>query len=313
MNFQQLFAILVAAQTSLGVAASPVIGVASARGGIRVNQSSVTGNGTLFEGTTVETTGVASDVKLASGVRMQLAGGSKGTVYSDHTILERGESQLQVGGTPYRVDAGALKVLAEKPGTVGRIQIAPGNRVVVAAVHGNLRISTASGITVASLAAGRALEFDSSQAGASAPTTMAGCLTRVNGKLVITDEVSGITVEVRGAGVEKYVGSTVEINGTHIPAAMNPSGSVQTVQVTAAREVSKKCSSRAGAAAGAAGTAAGGAGAAAGTSAGAGGAAGASAAGAGIATKAVIAGVVVAAAATGAAVALTGQDEALSR
>jgi hypothetical protein len=305
MNLQQYFAIFVAAQMFLGVAASPVIGIASARGGIRVNNSSVAGNGTLFEGTTVETTRAASDLKLSSGVRMHLSGGSKGIVYSDHTTLERGESQVQVGGTPYRVDARSLRILAEQSGSVGRIQIAADNRVLVAAIQGSLRVNTMNGITVASLAAGRALEFDAREASASAPSKMSGCLVRSNGKLTLTDDVSGVVVEVRGGAIEKHVGNKVEISGTHLPAAMNPSGATQTVQVTAVKEISKKCSSTAAAPVGGASSAASGTG-----TSGAGGAAGA---GAGPAAKAIIAGVVVAAAATGAAVALTGEDEPLSR
>jgi hypothetical protein len=297
MNLQQSFAILIAAQLSLGIAASPVIGVATARGGIHVDNAPVAGNGTLFEGTTVETTRAASDVKLTSGVRMQLASGSKGTVFSDRTVLERGESQWQVGGKPYRVDARSLSITAEEAGTVGRIQIGAGDRVLVAALQGNLRVSTAGGIAVASLAAGRALQFDASQAGATATSKMSGCLVRQNGKLMLTDEVTGITVEVKGGGVEKHVDHKVEINGTHIPAAMNASSN-QTVQVSSVKEISRKCSSAA-----AATTAAGAGGASAGAS------GGGAAAGAGIAAKAVIAGVVVAAAATGAALAITAQED----
>ena len=301
MNLQMGLAVVLAAQLSVGMAASPVIGVATARGGIKMDNTSVAGNGTLFEGTTVETGRTGSDLSLNNGVRMQLASGSKGTIYRDRIVLERGESQLSSPAdarSDYRVEARSLRVLADGPNSAGRVQLVASNRVQVAALRGNVRVTNADGIVLASLAAGRALEFEPQASGASAPSTLTGCVVKQDGKLFLTDETAGVRVELRGLP-DKHAGHRLQITGSPVPNAVAAAGASQVLQVGAFKELGDKCTRKAAGAAAGAGAA--GAGAAAG-------AAGAAAGGIG-ATTAVVAGVVVAAAATGAAIAITGDDE----
>lgn len=310
MNLQMGLAILMTAQLSVAMAASPVIGVATARGGIKIDSASASGNGTLFEGTSVETGRTASDLNMSNGVRMHLGSGSKGVVYGDHIVLERGESQLSspvAKAAEYRIEARSLRVHAEGPGSSGRVQLVASNRVQVAALRGNVRVTNANGIVLASLAAGRALLFEPQVAGASAPSTLTGCVVRLDGKYFLTDETAGVRVELKGLP-DKKAGHRVQITGSPVPHGTPAPGASQLIQVGAIKELSDKCSSKAGAAAGAgaAGGAAAGAGSAAG---GAGAAAGAAAAGGILSTTAVVAGVVVAAAVTGTVVAVTGEEE----
>jgi len=309
MNLQMALAIFMMVQLSVGMAASPVIGVATARGGIKIDSASANGNGTLFEGTSVETGRTASDLRMSNGVRMQLASGSKGVVYGDRIVLERGESQLSAPpatAADYRVEARSLRVMADGPGSSGRVQLIASNRIQVAALRGNVRVTNAKGIVLASLAAGRALEFEPQESGASAPSTLTGCVVKMDGKYFLTDETAGVRVELRGLP-DKKTGHRIEVTGSPVPNALAAAGASQILQVGAIKELSDKCSVKAGAVAAGAATG----GAAAGTGAAtAGSAAGAAAAGGGIAaTTAVVAGVVVAAAATGAVVAFTGEED----
>jgi hypothetical protein len=308
MNLQMGLAVVLAAQLSVGMAASPVIGVVTARGGIKMDNASVAGNGTLFEGTTVETGRTGGDLRLNNGVRMQLASGSKGTIYRDRIVLERGESQLSSPvntGSDYRVEARSLRVLADGQNSAGRVQLVASNRVQVAALRGNVRVTNANGVLLASLAAGHALEFEPQASGASAPSTLTGCVVKQDGKFFLTDETAGVRVELRGLP-EKHAGHRLQITGSPIPNAMAAAGASQVLQVGAFKELGDRCTSKGAAAAAGAG-AAGAAGGAAGSGAAAG-AAGAATGGIG-ATTAVVAGVVVAAAATGTAIAITGDDE----
>jgi len=310
MTFQFGLAVVLSAQLSVGMAASSVIGVATARGGIRMDEAAVNGNGTLFDGTTVETGRTASDLRLTNGVSVQLASGSKGTVYANRMVLQRGGGQMtNPAGSPpnYHMEARTLRVVPDGLGSTGTVQLTAANRIQVAVLRGNLRVTNAHGVMIAALAAGRALEFElPSDAGALGPTLVTGCLVKRDSKFLLTDEAANVTVELKG-NLDQYVGRRIEVNGSQVPGARPATGASQVVQAAQIKQLEEKCSSKAAAAAAGAGAAAGaaaGGAAAGGTAAGA-----ATAAGVGIASKAVIAGVVVAAATTGTVVAVTAEEE----
>ena len=310
MNLQIGLAMVLSAQLSVGMAASSVIGIATARGGMRMDQAAVNGNGTLFEGTTVETGRTASDLKLNNGVNVQLLSSSKGTVYADRVVLQRGSGQITGAATNpsgYLMEARSLRVVPVAAGGAATVQLTAANKVQVTAFGGNFRVTNARGVTIAALAAGRALEFElPAEAGASGPAMVTGCVVKKDGKFLLTDEAAGVSIELRG-NLDQYVGRRIEVHGSQIPDAKPATGASQVVQAGQIKQLEDKCSSKAGAVAAgagagaAAGAAAAGTGAAAGTT--------AAAAGLGIAAKAVIAGVVVAAATTGTVVAVTGEEE----
>ena len=313
MNLQFGLAVILSAQLSAGMAASPVIGVATARGGVRMDQTTVNGNGTLFEGTTVETGRTASDLRLNNGVSVQLASGSKGTVYADRMVLQRGTGQLTGAGnnaSNYVMEARSLRVVPVGAGAEAAVQLTAANKIQVMAHSGNFRVTNARGVTIAAMAAGRALEFEvPSEAGASGPALVTGCVVRKDGRYLLTDEAAGVVVELRG-NLDQYVGHRIEVTGSQVPEAKPAAGATHVVQAGQIKRLEEKCSSKAGAAAGAAAGGAAAAGAASGGAATGGTAAGTAAGvGMGIAAKAVIAGVIIAAATTGTVVAVTGEDE----
>jgi hypothetical protein len=235
----------------------------------------------------VETNKSGSELRLQSGVRMELASSSRGTVYRDRLLLERGASQFE-GPQGYRIEAAGLEVHPSVAGAAGLVEMKGNNQVQVAALRGSFQVRKTNGVVVAALPAGRALMFQTEAAGASAAATVVGCLEKVDGHYYLTDDTAGIRVELRGAGLEKLIGTRIEVTGSTMPGT---AGAAQVIQVSQTKPLAKRCSSAASVA---------GAGAGAATAAGA---------AAGIGTKAVIAGVVVAAAATGTAVGLTRGDE----
>ena len=292
---QSLIALILSVSLSLGTAAAPAVGIVTARGSFTIDASSIAGNATLFEGNQIETGKASSQLQLNNGARMQLAAESRGIVYRDRLVLERGSSRFEKAGD-YQVEALSLRVRPEGENTAVRISVRNPGVVQVAALTGPARVTTAKGVLLANLEAGRTVDFTPEGGGPAAPTTITGCLEGSSGKFLLTDEVSMVRFEVMGAGVEKEVGHRVEIAGT----VTSVSDSMSQVQSTRVKQLSKKCS-KGGKAAAAAGVGAAGTGAA-----GAGGAAGGAVGGIGaaIASHAVIAGVIVAGAATAAAVAV---------
>jgi hypothetical protein len=295
---QSLIALILSASLSLGMAAAPAVGIVTARGSFTIDASSIAGNATLFEGNQIETGKASSQLQLNNGARMQLAAESRGIVYRDRLVLEKGSSRFENAGN-YQVEALSLRIRPEGENTTGRVSVSKAGVVEVAALTGPVRVTAANGVLLASMQAGRTLDFTPESAGPEAATTVTGCLEASSGKFLLTDETSLVRFEVMGAGVEKEVGHRVQIAGTVAPVPE----SISQVHSTSVKMLSKKCSSR-GKAAAAAGVGAAGAGAAGAAGAGAAGAGTIGAIGTAIATHAVIAGVIVAGAATAATVAV---------
>ena len=261
MQVKSFFVILLAMQLSVGMVAPSAIGIASAKGNFRIDNAAIAGNGTLFDGVIVETQRATGQLELNNGARLQLGINTRGKVFSNRLILEQGETQFRSGDQgKFGLEARTLHIIPADSTTVAHVSMVGASRVHVSALRGSLRVTNAGGVVVGALAAGSALEFEP-QAGASAPSKLTGCVVSKDGRFFLTDETSGITVELRGAGLDKQAGNKVEIAGYQLPgvtpAEPNYNNAGQVVQVSALKTLSKKCSLPAGVAAGAAAAAAG--------------------------------------------------------
>jgi hypothetical protein len=274
---RSVLAVFLAGHLMLMMAASPAIGVAVTRGSFSVDSSLVSGNATIFEGNTIETSKIASELRLNSGARMQLGSESKAKVYRDRLVLERGLGEIE------KLDLEALS-LRVAPSAGARVSIRNSGVLQVAALNGPVRV-TRNGVLVANVLAGSALDFEPQAAGAAAASTMTGCLQRAGGKYLLKDETANVTVELQGDGLSAQAGNRVEVSGAMVPGATPASGATQVVKITSIKMISKGCGSKAGAGAAAAGTGA--------------------AVGMAVGTKVIIAAVVIGGVATGAAVAAT--------
>lgn len=298
-SVQSLIALTLAVNLSLGMAASPAVGIMTARGSFSIDNSSIAGNATLFEGNRIETGSISSQLQFNNGARMQLAAESRGIVYRDRLVLEKGAGRVESAGN-YQVEANSLRIRPAGDASA-QVSLRESGMVEVAALNGPVRVSASNGVLLASLQAGKTIDFTPEPgAGPAGSTTVTGCLESSGGRLLLTDEASLVRFEMAGPGLDKEVGHRVQISGTvtPVPDAMSK------VQSSEVKQLSKKCSNRATAAAAAGVGAPGASGAS-----GAGGGGGLGSIGAAIATHAVIAGVVVAGVATGVAVAVVKSNE----
>ncbi len=271
--------------TSASFAAGPAIGLAVVNGSFQLDHSNVWGNATLFDGNVIETNRTSSQLQLNNGVNMQLAAQSRARVYESRLVLEKGIGQLESAN--YRIEADHLQVMADEPGATARVQVAGPNRVIVAAREGSVRVSNSDGVLIARLDTGREMTFEPQAESAAAVTKVSGILALKDGKFILVDRVTNVTMQLQGAGLEHEVGNLVEITGTVDAAGPTVAGASQLIDVTKTKRLVKGAASAAGAGAAtgagaAAGAGAGGAGA---------GAAGGAAAGAaaGLSTGAIVA------------------------
>jgi len=248
---------------ALASAAAPAIGLVSAGGSFRVDGARVSGNATLFEGTVIETDRTPSQLQLLHGARMILGADSRGKVYRDRVVLERGQAQIAGSGT-FPIEAAALRVLATQPDSTALVTLDGARRLHVSALAGSVRVTNAEGILVANIAPGKALELEQQPAGAAAPSKLTGTLVLRDGHYLLTDETTGVIVELIGENLAGAIGKRVEVTGTLDTSTQPVAGAAQTIKVLALKVLGKSVA--AGAATGAAGGAAKGAATAAATS-----------------------------------------------
>ncbi len=267
----------------IGFAAPGVIGVATAEGGFRMDNAPVQGRATLLEGAVVETSSAPSVVRLQGGQRMQLGAASRGRVYSDHLVLEKGNGLLE-GAARYRIEAKDLYVIVDSASARAHVAVREPGQITVAALRGPVHVTTARGTLLARLEPGMALNFEPRGADATDPITVSGCLGLAAGNhFILNDETANVSFEVRGSDLARFAGQRVSITATILRAAQGEI--LQMIKVTQITPLSGTCPAPAASAQ-----------------------SGARAAGMSGTTKAVIAGVVIAAAVGGTAAGLTGDE-----
>jgi hypothetical protein len=165
LSAKAALAVSLATQLSLVSAATPAIGVALSSGSIMINNAKAEGNASIFDGNTIETGAAASRLQLKNGSSVQLSSETRGKIYQDRLVLEKGGTQVQTA-KPFSVDTPFLKVSGSENSSA-KVSM-HGNTVQVASLTGTLNVSNASGVFVAKVAPGMALDFSPADAGASA-------------------------------------------------------------------------------------------------------------------------------------------------
>ncbi len=216
--------------TAIGTAIGTVIGTVMSGGAFRLNGDTVQGNGTLTEGAVLESGRGSSTVRLAGGARLSLSADSRGRLYSDRMILEKGDTRLD-NGSGFHLEALGLTIFPDRGPATGRIGLMGTTRVRVAAQTGGFRVLNARGVLVAKVAAGSTLAFE--PRASPAVTHITGTLTGQSGHFLLTDQVTRVMVEVTGQRLAAYVGHVVGVTGALVEATPVAGAS----QVIAASEV----------------------------------------------------------------------------
>ncbi|MEP6715979.1 MAG: hypothetical protein ABJC09_10420 [Terriglobia bacterium] len=276
---------------SLGAANAPVIGMASAAGGLTLDNAKVSGNTTLFEGSRLQAEGY-SHVRLSNGTRLDLGAGSKVQLFANRASLESGVGEVQ-SGSGFEMDAKTLKIRPSGANSIARVKLDSGNRVLVTALNAPVNVLNREGLLVARVTPGLPLSF-LPQAAASGAFDDTGCVVQKGGAAVMVDATGNQIFELRGADLRKAIGSSMHVVGM-VDSSATAGAASQVVKVTSATITTKGGCSAAAAKVGGTTTAAGLA--AGGTAVGYGAVAGAGAAG-GVSTTKIIGGVAAAAAAT---------------
>jgi hypothetical protein len=235
LRTKSLIACIMAANLTLATAGAPIIGVAIKSGSFTVDGSKISGNATLFEGTTIDTGSGAARVQLTNGTRVQLSAESTGKIFRDRMVLEKGSGQLDASGA-YRMEALNLRV----SGSSARLALRDGRTLRVDAVGSDVQVTTSKGTLIASLAPGSSLDFmPPAGDGAAAPTKLVGVVTKRGSSYLLQDETSKITVELIGDGLESLAGQRVEIEGAPVLGGTPAQGASQVIRVAKSTKLGK--------------------------------------------------------------------------
>jgi hypothetical protein len=223
--------VILAATVSVAGAATLAIGVAMTNSDLRVDHSRIGGNATILDGSTLETGAGPARLDI-SGARLKLGRESKSTVYRNRLMLEKGDSEFT--GRPYSVEALAVRVSAAERGSIGRVSLRSPKVVEVAALTGDVQVTSLTGMVLAKVLAGSTLAFSMPAAEDPASSTVTGIVVKKNGQYLLTDEVSQVTFEVQGPDVASKAGKRVEVTG------VSDSSESKVLRVTAIKDMPRK-------------------------------------------------------------------------
>jgi hypothetical protein len=155
-------AAIIMCMLSYASAGTVSIGTVNARGEMRVDSNNVQGNATLFDGSVVETGQATADLLLNKGinkgVEIKLSTSSRGTLYSDHLVLQQGESEL-AASSQFELQANGLRVTPNEANSRGVVSLKAGNTVEVASLNGSFGVTNAHGVLLANVRPGRVVSF----------------------------------------------------------------------------------------------------------------------------------------------------------
>ncbi|HLJ48718.1 MAG TPA: hypothetical protein VKU01_22030 [Bryobacteraceae bacterium] len=225
------FFILVILTAALVAGAPASIGTVTAHGSIQVDGSPVFGNATVFDGTLIETGKATTNFHLQRGIELAMAPSSRGKLFSNKLVLEKGTTELSKA-SGFLVEASSLRIQPLDNLSKGAVSVQGTSKVSVSASAGEMNVSLPNGLLLAKVTPERALEFDSQNAGATAPTTITGRLSKVNGHYFVTVLDTGMKYEVTGQNFDNMIGKTVTVTGTPDPNEKPRDGAVAVLTVT---------------------------------------------------------------------------------
>lgn len=205
--------VMLMCMVSYAAAGTVSIGTASARGDMRVDNYLVKGNATLFDGSVIETGQATADLRLDKGVEVTLSTSTRGTLYRDRLVLQRGETEFAAPSS-FQVEANGLHVTSNELNSRGVVSLNPGNMVEVAALTGSFGVTNDQGVLLASVRPGRMVSFAMQAGGSTTSFSGVALVSYVNGHYYITT-AEGVKYELTCKDVQKYIGTKdVVITGT---------------------------------------------------------------------------------------------------
>lgn len=207
---------------SYATAATVSIGTVSTRGDMRIDSYNVQGNATLFNGSVVETGQTPADLRLNKGTQITMSSSSRGTLYSDHLVLQQGASELAASNS-FQLQAKGVRITANEPNSRGIISIKAGKTVEVASLNGSFGVTSESGVLLANVHPGRVVSFAMQEGANPSEFYGVGLVTFENGTYYLTTD-EDVKYVLTCKDSHRFVGDKVVVSGTVQPGTGGPGG-----------------------------------------------------------------------------------------
>lgn len=205
-------AVILLCMMSYAEAGTVSIGTASARGEMRVDNYNVNGNATLFDGSVVETGKASASLRLERGTQITMSTASRGTLYSDHIVLQQGASEVAPAKS-FQLEAIGLHVSPNEPHSRGVVTLKTANTVEVASLSGSFGVSNGHGIMLANVLPGRTISFAMQGNPNSAEFSGVGLVTFENGTYYLVTDAN-VKYVLTCKDSHRFVGDKVVVTGT---------------------------------------------------------------------------------------------------
>lgn len=149
-------------------------------------------------------------------------------------VLEKGSTDV----AGFEVEASRLRIAPGESATAKVTMAAPS--VLVAAAKGPVRVFDRAGDLIALVQAGTVLSLTPSAQQTDA-ASLTGCVTKVDGRYLLKDTNTNVTVELRGGNLDQHVGKRIEMTGSVFRTAQPAPGATQVIRVTDAKAVGGEC------------------------------------------------------------------------
>jgi hypothetical protein len=209
---------------SYAAAGTVSIGTVNARGDVRVDSYPIKGNATLFDGSVVETGQASADVRLNKGAEITMSTGSRGTLFSDHLVLQQGQSELMASNT-FALDVSGLHVKPSQPNSRALVSMKPGNTVEISSVKGSVGVSDSHGVMLANILPGHSFSFAMDAGPQNGVFSGVGLVSFENGQYYLTTD-SDVKYLLTCRDMKKYVDDKVVVSGT-VQTTAGPNGTSQ--------------------------------------------------------------------------------------
>lgn len=138
--------------------AAPVIGVATTRGTMEVDNASVRGTANLSDGASVRTNATAGQLHLQNGIQATLGQNTSAKVFSSRIELRTGAGQVATRDG-FNLDALGFRIAPATEKAVARVAYERSDRILVTAVDSALKVSR-GGVLLARLDPGTTYFFE---------------------------------------------------------------------------------------------------------------------------------------------------------
>lgn len=209
---------------AMAAVAAPTIGTITSNGRFHLNGAEVWNQSALLDGAAIRTETSASRLLLRNGTDLRLGTATTGKVYADRVELEAGAVEGLLP-TTFRLETGVLRVRIQGENSRAHVRVSDG-QVLVASLQGMVRVHGAQGILLAAVQEGTAVQLSAAEQGTKAGAQLTGVIQHHNYRYFLTDETSGVTVELKGEDVAKYAGRRVTIHG-EVDTAATPAGKAE--------------------------------------------------------------------------------------